>query len=194
MFFAFDVTVNEDATGSGLLGFNCVGCETGTSDTDRVEVEPSDIVSTTVDAHGNAISASEIPVVIELQDLIIDQNDFTMVKGTIDTLTVTATPEAALAGKTVTWSSSDESVVTVDQNGNIEAVGNGAATITATVDEHSDSVSITVNSPLTSITLDTQETSVKKGDTVDLDVIFTPEDTTDDTTAVSYTHLTLPTN
>ena len=184
MFFAFDVTVNEDATGSGLLGFNCVGCETGTSDTDRVEVEPSDIVSTTVDANGNAISASEIPVVIELQDLIIDQNDFTMVKGTIDTLTVTATPEAALAGKTVTWSSSDESVVTVDQNGNIEAVGNGAATITATVDEHSDSVSITVNSPLTSITLDTQETSVKKGDTVDLDVIFTPEDTTDDTTVV----------
>ena len=184
MFFAFDVTVNEDAAGSGLLGFNCVGCETGTSDTDRVEVEPSDIVSTTVDANGNAISASEIPVVIELQDLIIDQNDFTMVKGTIDTLTVTATPEAALAGKTVTWSSSDESVVTVDQNGNIEAVGNGAATITATVDEHSDSVSITVNSPLTSITLDTQETSVKKGDTVDLDVIFTPEDTTDDTTVV----------
>ena len=180
MIFSFDVTVNEDASGSGLMGFNCVGCQTGTSDADRQDV--SDVVSTTVDANGNAIADAEIPVVIVLQDIAIDQDDFAMNRGETDTLTVTATPEAALIGKTVNWSSSDDSVVKVDQEGNIEATGVGEATITASCEEFSDTVTITVNAPLTGITLNTQETSIKKGDTADLDVIYTPEDTTDDKT------------
>ena len=184
MIFSFDVTVNEDATESGFMGFNCVGCQTGTSDEDREDVGPSDVISITEDANGNVISDGNIPVVIELEGLAIDQDDFTMAKGTTDKLSVTATPEAALAGKTVTWSSTDDSVVKVDQEGNIEAVSVGTATITASCEEFSDSVTITVNAPLTSITLNTQETSIKKGDTADLDVIYTPEDTSDDKTVI----------
>lgn len=178
--FEFDVTVNEDAVGSGLMEFVCLGAQTGTGDEDRHDVEGC--VSETVDANGNVIEGGNIPVVIELEGLAIDQDDFTMARGKTDTLTVTATPEAALAGKTVTWSSTDNSVVNVDQEGNIEATGVGTATITASCEEFSDSVTITVNAPLTSITLNTQETSIKKGDTADLDVIYTPEDTTDDKT------------
>ena len=184
MIFSFDVTVNEDATESGFMGFNCVGCQTGTSDEDREDVGASDVISITEDANGNVISDGNIPVVIELEGLAIDQDDFTMAKGTTDKLSVTATPEAALAGKTVTWSSTDDSVVKVDQEGNIEAVSVGTATITASCEEFSDSVTITVNAPLTSITLNTQETSIKKGDTADLDVIYTPEDTSDDKTVI----------
>lgn len=183
MFFAFDVTVNEDAVGSGLMGFSCAGVETGTNDEDRQSLpEETNYVSTTYDANGNVIEEGKIPVVIELEDFAIDQDDFTMARGTSDKLTVTATPEADLAGKTVTWSSTDNSVVNVDQEGNIEATGVGTATITASCEEFSDSVTITVNAPLTGITLNTQETSIKKGDTADLDVIYTPEDTTDDKT------------
>ena len=178
--FEFDVTVNEDAVGSGLMEFVCLGAQTGTGDEDRHDVEGC--VSETVDANGNVIEGGNIPVVIELEGLAIDQDDFTMARGKTDTLTVTATPEAALAGKTVTWSSTDNSVVNVDQEGNIEATGVGTATITASCEEFSDSVTITVNAPLTGITLNTQETSIKKGDTADLDVIYTPEDTTDDKT------------
>lgn len=183
MFFAFDVTVNEDAVGSGLMGFSCRGVETGTNDENRQSLpEETNYVSTTYDANGNVIEGGYIPVVIELEDFVIDQDDFTMARGTTDTLTVTAEPEAALAGKTVTWSSTDDSVVKVDQEGNIEAVGVGTATITASCEEFSDSVTITVNAPLAGITLNTQETSIKKGDTADLDVIYTPEDTSDDKT------------
>ena len=178
--FEFDVTVNEDAVGSGLMEFVCSDAQTGTSDEDRHDVE--DCVSKTVDANGNVIEGGIIPVIIELEGLAIDQDDFTMTRGTSDKLTVTATPEAALAGKTVTWSSTDDSVVKVDQEGNIEATAVGTATITASCEEFSDSVTITVNAPLTGITLNTQETSIKKGDTADLDVIYTPEDTTDDKT------------
>lgn len=178
--FEFDVTVNEDAVGSGLMEFVCSDAQTGTSDEDRHDVK--DCVSKTVDANGNVIEGGIIPVIIELEGLAINQDDFTMARGEKDTLTVSATPEAALAGKTVTWSSTDDSVVKVDQEGNIEAVGVGTATITASCEEFSDSVTITVNAPLTGITLNTQETSIKKGDTADLDVIYTPEDTSDDKT------------
>ena len=47
------------------------------------------------------------------------------------TLTATVTPENA-ADKSVTWSSNNESVATVEQNGKISAVGVGEATITVT--------------------------------------------------------------
>ena len=180
--FEFDLRVKDDATGSGEIIYNFVTGDVGPNDDEVVELPEGAANVITVDADGNVVENGEFPVVIELEGLTIDQDDFTMAKGTTDKLSVTATPEAALIGKTVNWSSSDDSVVKVDQDGNIEAVGVGEATITASCEEFSDTVTITVNAPLTGITLNTQETSIKKGDTADLDVIYTPEDTTDDKT------------
>jgi hypothetical protein len=51
------------------------------------------------------------------------------------------------ASKDVTWSSSDEAVVTVDDNGKVTAIGEGTATVTATSDADSrkkDSCTVTV--------------------------------------------------
>ena len=41
------------------------------------------------------------------------------------------------AGTTVTWSSADESIATVDAEGHVTAVGKGTTTVTATVGEQS---------------------------------------------------------
>ena len=43
------------------------------------------------------------------------------------------------------WRSSDESVVTVDENGKIKAVGEGQATVTAQAGDHEDSILFTVS-------------------------------------------------
>lgn len=69
-------------------------------------------------------------------------------KGETGSLTATVAPvDASL--KTVTWSSSDESVATVDSDGKVTAVGMGTATITVkTVDgEKTDSCEVTVTAP-----------------------------------------------
>lgn len=66
----------------------------------------------------------------------------TAVNDTIQ-LTAVVTPDNA-RNKTVTWSSSDETVATVDNNGFVTAVGNGIAIITATAEEQTATCEITV--------------------------------------------------
>jgi uncharacterized protein YjdB len=59
-----------------------------------------------------------------------------------DTCTLTATLEPADVSATVTWTSSDPSILYVNSKGVVTAVGNGEATITAAVGDVSDSVTI----------------------------------------------------
>lgn len=61
-------------------------------------------------------------------------------------MNVTYTPSDTTASKRVTWTSSDEDVVTVDRNGKVTATGkSGKATITATVGGKTATCTITIN-------------------------------------------------
>ena len=71
------------------------------------------------------------------------QETLTLTLGTSKTLTATKTPTDAEG--TVTWSSSDATVATVDANGKVTAKKVGTATITATVNGVSDTCAVTVN-------------------------------------------------
>ena len=174
--------VKEDASGTGRIGFDFgdgtqmddQGTETALGDS-GAEV-------TVQDPSGNVIEGGNVPVYIELNSISIDKDDFTMARGSTDTLAVIGSPAAAMDGKTVIWSSSDDSIVSVDQEGNITAEGIGTATVTASVDDKIDSVTITVNAPLTGITLNKTEITLKKGTSETLVAALRPEDTTDDVT------------
>lgn len=66
-----------------------------------------------------------------------------------DTVHLTATPKDSaghpLAGRTITWSSSDTSVATVDASGLVTTHASGTATITATAEGHAGKATLTVN-------------------------------------------------
>lgn len=167
-------TVKDSAAGSTQLSMDFAGAMNGD---ETVAPEGNENMNFSVSGPNGTLTDGTLPIVIELESIAIDgEEEFTMARGETDTLTVTATPEAALAGKTVVWSSSNSDVVSVDQNGNIEAVGRGTATITATVDGHSDSVNITVNVPLTGISLNAETLNLSKGQTSQLVATLTPED------------------
>lgn len=181
LLFSFDVTVNENAKGSGLMGFNCVGIETGTNDNDRTPIEGKDVPTQTLDKSGNEIKDGQIPVVIELASLNIKESDFTLAKGSSKTLTVEGTPAAAFDKDAVVWTSSNKNVATVEK-GEVKAVGVGTATITASLGGKSDTVKVTVDNPLTGITLDQTTLALEKNQSATLKVKYNPEDTTDSKT------------
>ena len=62
----------------------------------------------------------------------LSDSELNMYKGNSAKLLYTITP-SNLSDEEVTWSSSDNNVVTVDENGNIKALNSGTATITACV-------------------------------------------------------------
>ena len=67
----------------------------------------------------------------EPYSVILDRTEVTVLNGASFTLTAEVYPWI-LEDKSLTWTSSDESIVTVDQNGEVKAVGLGTANITAT--------------------------------------------------------------
>lgn len=89
----------------------------------------------------------------------------------------------AISDKTVTWSSSNTSVAYVDQNGNVSGLKQGTAIITASVGTGSATCTVTVAEavPLTSVTLDKTEMTIKVKDSTTLVATYAPANTTDDT-------------
>ena len=101
-----------------------------------------------------------------------------LVNGT-ETLTATVKPDDA-TNKTITWSSSDESVATVNSSGKITAKKLGTADITATANNgKTATATVVVYKPMTSITLSKISETLKVGDTDTLTYSYLPTDATD---------------
>ena len=74
-----------------------------------------------------------------------------------------------MAGATVTWSSGDTSVATVDASGLVTAVGNGTATITASAESASGSAVVTVTQSVATVEVSpSAETIAAVGNTLQL--------------------------
>ncbi len=110
--------------------------------------------------------------VISATSIALDRETVQLVEGETATLTATVLPEDA-ANRTVAWSSSNESVATVDANGTVTAVAAGTATITATTTDGSDlsaSCAVTVIAQQLVNELSVADYRCMAGDTFTIDV------------------------
>ncbi len=116
-------------------------------------ISVSEPVPTTIVIDPTSATLESIGETVQLTALVLDQRENTM-------------PDAM-----VTWSSGDESVATVDEDGLVTAVDNGMVDITAQSDEAMESVTITVSQVAAIITITPEMTTLTEfGETVQLEV------------------------
>lgn len=90
----------------------------------------------------------EEPDIIPIDSIEIDQTDLQLKTLGTAVLTAKVLPENTTESyDNITWKSSDESIVTINQQGEVKAVGNGSATVTATVGNYAATCTITVSNP-----------------------------------------------
>ena len=123
-----------------------------------------------------AITVEPTPVTA----ITLDRTSATLRVGETVTLTATVKPDDA-TDKAVTWSTSDASIATVSE-GVVTAVKIGAAIITAKAGDKEAPCAINIEAtPVSSVTLDKTDVSLKVGETVTLTATVKPDDATDKT-------------
>ena len=130
---------------------------------------------------GNVKAEKEVKVVVPIESVSLSGDD-SILKGETKRLTATINPEDTTDDKTITWSSDDENVLFVDQNGQIRGIKEGTANVKAVVAGEETTKQITVNEiHINSIAIDgDQEFEMIKNQTKNLSVTINPENTTDD--------------
>jgi len=114
------------------------------------------------------------------ESITLDRNTLELAEGNKDQLTATVLSENA-ASKKIVWSSSDESIATVDQNGNVTAIKEGVATVTAQVENTNLSADCMVtvkmqgSTEIESITLDRNVLELLEGSQDKLTATVTPD-------------------
>ena len=160
-------TVNEVAVDNTITLTATVSPENATdptitwsSDNEDVAKVDSNGVVTCVKVGTSTITAKagekSDSVEITVKEIVVESVKITStvtqvnngINGSKITLTASVSPENATTDKTITWASDNEAVATVDENGVVTRVNDGKVTITAKAGEKTDSVEITVKTPV----------------------------------------------
>ena len=126
-----------------------------------------------------------IKVIKPINNLTLSKNTLSLYIGDSnrdhETLGVIIDPPDTDEDKTVTWTTTNPSIVTVDQTGLVTAVEKGSATITATLANGMNAECVvTVYKPITSFTVNGDTTiTLAKGKNKTISTTITPDDTTD---------------
>ncbi len=125
-----------------------------------------------------------VTVTVPMTGIEVTPKTLALTKGASGSLTANLLPADTSETPTVTWSSDNQAVATVNSaTGEVTAAGPGVTTIRAKTDNgFEDTCEVTVTVPMTGITINQGPLSLHKGDKETLTVTFNPADTTDDKT------------
>ena len=118
---------------------------------------------------------------IAITELVLDQNTLELYEGEFEVLTATVIPSDTDEDKTITWSTSNAAVATVDE-GLVTAIAKGTAIITAKAGEMTATCEVTVlheEVPVESISLDKTELTMVLQEEVTLVATLLPENADD---------------
>ncbi|AGK96719.1 Ig-like domain-containing protein [Clostridium pasteurianum] len=131
--------------------------------------------------YDNNVYADNLPI-NNPTSLSLSETSDTLPVGGTDTLTaLLVTPGNATnsdINNAVKWTSSNINVTTVDSTGKVTAVSAGTATITATLGNKKASCTVTVNTPVTSVTLNKTTDILTVGSTDTLTATVAPDNAT----------------
>ncbi len=131
------------------------------------------------DTSGNYDVAGIEVYVYPLVSISLSESNITLNKGDTKYLTVGFNPEYTTDNGSISFTSSNNNVATVDDTGKVTAKAVGTTTITASVSEKTATCTVTVKSPLKSISLSKTSLDLTEGDSSALSVSYNPTDTTD---------------
>ena len=129
----------EDAEASELSAVAVEAADSEETD-DNVATMPEDLAA--MDSAFGVVpedlkAETKVTVTTNVESVTLDKTEDVLTVGNTVTVTATVTPDTA-TNASVTWTSSDEAIATVDSEGKITAVAPGTATITATSDSNPD--------------------------------------------------------
>ena len=132
---------------------------------------------------GHGQTTPSQPQVVAVSSVSIDKTSVSLNVGESVTLAATVKPDNA-TNKTVSWSSSNASVASVDASGKVSAVAEGTATITAKAGDKTATCSVTVTKKVVaveSVTLDKSSLELNEGETATLTATVKPDNASDKT-------------
>ena len=155
-------------------------------------LSPGSATITVKSDDGGKTATCEVKVnakVIPVESVSLDKASIELTEGDSSTLIATVKPDNA-TDKSVAWSSSDESIATVDQDGNVAAIKPGLATIIATTTDGGKTATceVKVNAkaiPVESVSLDKESIELTEGDSSTLIATVKPDNATDKSVAWS---------
>lgn len=169
-----------------------------------VSWESSDAKVATVDANGNVSPVAEgtavitvkttdlgltasckvtVKKIVLVESLTLSKTEARIDVGATLTLTATVSPKDVTDGS-LTWSSSDATVASVDQNGKVTGKKAGKATITVKANDASGKTAtcvVTVGVPVTGVSFNVSSKTINRGETYTITATITPSNATDKT-------------
>lgn len=180
------VTYNPEAAGKGkTVTWSSSDAKVATVSKDgKVTAMAPGTAKITASVDGKT-AVCTVNVTATLKGISLNKSELNLKKGQSEKLVVSYDPADTTDKKDVVWASSDTSVVSVAADGTVNALKGGTAEITAKVSDKTAVCKVTVKEiHLNEISLSKAETTIAKGETETLKVIYNPEDTTDDKTVI----------
>ena len=165
----------------------------------RMTVSDESLARVTNDGLLSALNAGDVEVTVScgqkkdtctvhllshMEDFVLLEEELSFNRGETYEFTTHIFPEDTTDDVTVKWTSSDESVVSVGDNGFMMAVNYGEADVTAVCGDFERTCHVSVSVPLESITLGYSAVSMQQGTSYAIPVYYRPKDYPHDTRTV----------